>query len=159
MPSGFEEGPRRFEMVLRKLQPPAKQGQRRSSRLALQGREIALRSGGVAQFEMRSRGAFERGGGFRRVEIGGEQAVAESQKHVFVGLDQAVAEQGARRVVLEQGEVVGVEDAAGSQPADTGIVEEKIRRKAFRPAESERIEIFAQSGVGPKPARAVEPQG
>src|SRR5260370_38803612 len=159
MASGFEEGARRVEVVLRKLQAAAKQGQRRSSRLVLQSREIALGSGCVAQFEMSFGGAFERSGGFRRVEIGGEQAVAESLKHVLVGLDQAVAEQGARRVVLEQGEVVGVEDAAGSQPADAGIVEEKIRRKAFRPAETERIEIFAQSGVGPKPARPVEPQG
>src|SRR5712691_13072192 len=147
MPSGFEEGARRFEVVLSKLQAPAKQGQRGSGRLALQGREIALRSGGVAQFQMRFRGAFKRNGSFCRVEVGGEQAVAELPKHVLVGLDQAMPEQGARRVVLEQGEVVGVEDAAGSQPADAGIVEEKIRRKAFRPAETERIEIFAQSGV------------
>src|SRR5712692_3786434 len=159
MPSGFEEGARRFEVVLRKLQAPAKQGQRGSGRLALQGREIALRSGGVAQFEMRFRGAFERGGGFCRVEIRGEQAVAESPKHVLVGLDQAVAEQGARRVILEQGEIVGVEDAAGSQPADASVVQEKIGGEAFWPAEAERIEIFAQSGVGPKAARAVEPQG
>src|SRR5713226_2590223 len=146
MPSGFEEGARRFEVVLCKLQAPAKQGQRGSSRLALQGREIALRSGCVAQFETRFRGAFERGGGFRRVEVRGEQAVAELQKHVLVGLDQAVAEQGARRVILEQGEVVGVEDATGSQPADTGIVQEKIGGKAFRPAKAERVEIFMQSG-------------
>src|SRR5947209_20514337 len=77
MPSGFEEGARRFEVVLGKLQAPAKQGQRGSGRLALQGREIALRSGGVAQFQMRFRGAFKRNGGFRRVEVRGEQAVAE----------------------------------------------------------------------------------
>src|SRR5712692_328267 len=147
MPSGFEEGARRFEVVLRKLQAPAKQGQRGSSRLALQGREIALRSGGVAQLETRFRGAFERSGGFCRVEIRGEQAVAEFLKHVFVGLDQAMPEQGARRVILEQGEIVGVEDAAGSQPADGGVVQEKIGRKAFRPAKAEGIEIFAQSWV------------
>src|SRR5260370_41351413 len=130
MASGFEEGARRVEVVLRKLQAAAKQGQRRSSRLVLQSREIALGSGCVAQFEMSFRGAFERSGGFRRVEIRGEQAVAEFLKHILVGLDQAVAEQGARRVVLEQGAVLEVEDAVGCQPTDAGIGEGKITPSA-----------------------------
>src|SRR5260370_6838473 len=106
MPSGFEEGARRFKVVLRKLQAAAKQGQRGSGRLALQGREIALRSGCVAQFEMRFSGAFERGGGFRRVEVRGEQADTESLKHVLVGLHKAGAEQASMPVVLKHGQVV-----------------------------------------------------
>src|SRR5258708_32862317 len=108
MASGFEEGARRVEVVLRKLQAAAKQGQRRSSRLVLQSREIALGSGCVAQFDMRFRGAFERSGGFRRVEIRGDETDAELPEYILVGLNQAFAGQRPRRVISEQGDVVGV---------------------------------------------------
>src|SRR5260370_37940357 len=100
MPSGFEEGPRRFEVVLGKLQAPTEQGQRGSSRLARQGREIALRSGCVAQFEMRFRGAFERGGGVRRVEDGGAAARLGGVKDFPRGAAASDrAARGARRCI------------------------------------------------------------
>ncbi len=44
MPRGFEEGTRCVEVVLRKPQAPAQQGQRRISRLIFQGLEIARRN-------------------------------------------------------------------------------------------------------------------